>query len=701
VRRLIAPRNLAAAAFALGLLGLGIALAGSTLRVVWWLWSSVPVADQWATMADILRVLDGSYQWGNLLAQHNEHRILLPRLVFYLDGLLLKAEGKSLLALAIAIQLAHVLLLWRLAVRAIAPTRAQSIALLGVLLGCGFSAQQLENFTWGFQIQFVGVLLLMTMALAALARGAEQEWRSGRPWLLAIISSLAATFTMAGGILVWPILVASALRLGLKWRGVVATAVIGLAAIMFYLWGYRSPPQESDPLAAATQAQRVFAYLTVYLGHPAKQWGVEAAGVLGAVGLVGAIILSLRLAVERRWAPPAEVALAGTMLVGLGTGVLTALGRLHAPLTQALSDRYGTPATIFWLALILVAWSAARRMGRPALVVGAQGAGIALLLAIGLQQRAMVSTYVGFGEKRQIGAMALVTGVADAPSIAELHPLPRIPLRFAPHLRDRGLSLFAGEYPHDLMGRKLNDRLAVTEPAACRGAFELAQRVDGAPGLRVAGWAAEAKGRRAITWIVIADREGLIVGLAHGGMRERHLGVLPGAPVGDAYWVGFVSGDPWPVTAYALVGGTVACPLGARDVVRTDAGPAPIPVERSAAPPGDLPPPEGFIDYVARQDGMLIVHAWAMFRGDPGTRAIEFYGDLPAAAVEARSTSRPDLEMAFADMRMRYAGFEMRLVFHGAPAPDPSSVKLCLISRDSAGRFMLPGAPGSAVGCAR
>ena len=76
-----------------------------TLRAVVPLWSPLPWFDEWATV-ELIR----SWQSGEssalqiLFAQHNEHRILVPRLVFFADDLLFAGEGHLSLAAIVLVR---------------------------------------------------------------------------------------------------------------------------------------------------------------------------------------------------------------------------------------------------------------------------------------------------------------------------------------------------------------------------------------------------------------------------------------------------------------------------------------------------------------------------------------------------------------------------------------------------------------------
>ena len=66
--------------------GLALFIAVDTLRAIVSLWSPLPWFDEWATVNLISAWQKGDMTAAQVLfSQHNEHRILVPRLVFFID----------------------------------------------------------------------------------------------------------------------------------------------------------------------------------------------------------------------------------------------------------------------------------------------------------------------------------------------------------------------------------------------------------------------------------------------------------------------------------------------------------------------------------------------------------------------------------------------------------------------------------------
>ena len=215
-------------AFAAGFVvvfAVGVALG---LRVMVDGYSPVPFADFWAQFPFIERSVRGDFGLGDLWAQHNEHRIALARIQFLLDYRFLDGTNVFLFA---SIAASCLLLAATFAVAVWLDTRDWLLA-LGMLAVAGtatMSPAGIENLTWAFQVQFVQVFLFAALAILAVVVAARSEATSRQAGLTAAaaLAAIAATYSMANGFLVWPIVVALAVVLHLKVRVAGALALVG------------------------------------------------------------------------------------------------------------------------------------------------------------------------------------------------------------------------------------------------------------------------------------------------------------------------------------------------------------------------------------------------------------------------------------------------------------------------------------------
>ncbi|QDM28188.1 hypothetical protein FNL56_20180 [Tardiphaga sp. vice304] len=178
---------------------LGLIVFGAKILFIRYFGSAVPYWDQWDAEADILykAYLNSNLSWSALFAPHNEHRILLTRLLslllFELDGgwdpILQMMVNAGLHVVAIVL---IVLALQRI----LGPGQLVSLVAFSAvlfLLPIGW-----ENLLAGFQSQFYLLLIFTILALSGLAVAPA----FGARWWISVAYAIAAFFSMASGALI-------------------------------------------------------------------------------------------------------------------------------------------------------------------------------------------------------------------------------------------------------------------------------------------------------------------------------------------------------------------------------------------------------------------------------------------------------------------------------------------------------------------
>jgi hypothetical protein len=140
------------------------------LLIIWCVFKygmNVPFMDQW-TIVDLLKLAsEGNLNLSHLSMQHNEHRIILPKLIFLALGFV--SKWNTLLEMLFGILLISAVFFHRINENALEGFLQNNrtiprIALLvsGFLL---FSLSQHENWLWGFQVTFFLVQALFALSV--------------------------------------------------------------------------------------------------------------------------------------------------------------------------------------------------------------------------------------------------------------------------------------------------------------------------------------------------------------------------------------------------------------------------------------------------------------------------------------------------------------------------------------------------------
>ncbi|MBN2235018.1 MAG: hypothetical protein JW706_07700, partial [Opitutales bacterium] len=314
--------------------------------------------DQWDNQSAYLAYnakRGGWLRW--LFALHNEHRITIPRLLILADAHVFGGSNRFLVLSILSVQGLCAWLGVRLAGRYVSRSGIVFPLLVAFVAILCFAACQMENFTWGFQIQFVLVFVIGLLAFY-LGRSPDGKCPAGRMrYMLALVAGVAACLSMANGLLVLPVLGVVVWLAGGGWGRVFAAWSLG--AIMG--WWHLSSVQEPFHLDALSSwsiddLSSMANYLLVYLGNPVRGDSLVLGRVLAFFALVWNSIVFARLVIGRRKDPVAWV-FVGMILFVLGSALLTAVGRHELSMLQATSGRYSTPAVHFWMHTgLLAAW---------------------------------------------------------------------------------------------------------------------------------------------------------------------------------------------------------------------------------------------------------------------------------------------------------------------------------------------------------
>jgi hypothetical protein len=549
---------------------IGAFVALRTLWMVVTCWDPLPFGDQWSEI-----ITGRPVTWSWLYSQHMEHRILLPRLVFLADRWLAGETNRINYAVNFAIPAGLALLMFLVSRGAGARDRWARVWAAGVCLSLLLWAGQYQNFVWGFQVQFFGVVLAAAAVFAVLALRPDSAWTLA--WV--VLLEFAAAYTLASGVLAGFLAIALAVVLGRSRWFVGALVAAALVVLASYLVGYVTPPESSDPLGAWHHVGGIAVYFLVALGAPVGNLlllharfgvGFTACAVAGLLGLYVFVRMAWTMARECRAVQPHQGMLMTLAAFVVCMLLITAAGRYVKGLESALVSRYTTPAVTFWCSIVLVLPGRAARGG---VVPGAvMGWVFPLVLLMGLSEGDNVALARNWVALREEAAPAFLAGVADVDLFKKVYAVEpdgvlagSAAARWEPALKAARSSVFAQEWA-GWLGTKLAAHVAGMDTSLCDGAMEQALQVQDKPlpGWRVVGWASRKDGT-AVQRLVLVDAQGVVVGYGTGGVDLALLGLpaLKQGPRDQHAWIGdFGGGGPSGIMAVALIGSEpIGCSL--------------------------------------------------------------------------------------------------------------------------------------------
>jgi hypothetical protein len=534
-----------------------LALLAWTTHAVFLAYSPTPFVDQWATYWEYREVLANGITLKYLLSQHNEHRILFPRLLFLVD--LHWLSGRNIINLVVIglIQLLGAAFYINVA-RSPRPGLLRVLG-LAVALGLMVSLGQWENLFWGFQVQFVGVYVAGAWSIYLFLRSDADPDHPRLRLIGAALLLVVATFTMANGVFAGLAAFAVALATGRRVRTWLTAGLLTLILVAIYLHGYHPIAEHSPPSLALAHPADFLSYVLMYLGNVwllARHWHAVTAGLLG-VGLTLAMItVTLRSA---RNDVARSTLLAIALFIAIGAAA-TALGRLSFGIGQSLSSRYVTPTGHFWAAQALF-WAItaeAKGSGRFKLL-SATALMLALLLLLPVQvlgRQGLLNTR----ERVLLGSSALIGGAKDADAIGGLYTVDGVRDLY-PFMRQQRLSIFADD-AGPAIGSAFHPVLAPSD--RCRGSFdEVKPATDKSAFERAYGWSWDNVARAPFARVILTDSGGRVIGIGFSGLgRPDVRDALHSRRALYAGWISSAPATPGLTSAYGMLQDGHACFVG-------------------------------------------------------------------------------------------------------------------------------------------
>ena len=535
-----------------------------SLYIVVTTYSSLPYWDGWRQIevaANGASPVSPSWLW----QQHNEHRLVLPKLFLAVDLQLFGARQAFMLASIFAIQLMHFgLLSWSM--RALGNWNGVLWRTgTGLAAFCLFCPTQWENFVWGFQVCFILPSFFATASFVALVRystelqGASEKRPSPRFLIVSMLCAFAAAYSLANGSLLWPVLVTAAICLRLGRNAVLSLAMTGAVSTALYLYHYSRPVGHANPTASLKTPIKLLEYCWTYFSASWPSYIREQRFIW--LGLLLLLAPALPYVLKfRMFAAQLLMAMSYCLL----TSLVTASARINFGVSQATAPRYQTIALQFWccLGLLLLggAFSARPRVKHLFLAVQV------CLLAIFAEGAASATNPLGAAVEHAVAqkaaAAALLTGVADPFSLSAAYPEKEMFAKTVPYMRAKRLSAFSDPLAL-LLGKGMDSVFPRAGPAACSGALEAVVPVANSyygpglgPGVRILGWAWDEKRNDLPTAIVVTTNDE-IAGVGTSGKwrpsrSDGFIAFAPELPAGAS------------ANVYAIVGGSTkaACQIG-------------------------------------------------------------------------------------------------------------------------------------------
>jgi hypothetical protein len=327
-------------------------------------WINIPIWDEWDTPGTaLLHYAQGALTWGDLFAQHNESRKVVPRLfhiaIASVAGWDVR-QGMALTFLCTCAASAYALSYLR---------RRASLSLFQVLVPWLlinlflFAPSQYENFLSGFAFEILIPFLCLFGCCAINLSRWPLPLKTACNSLLALIS----TYTFAHGMLLWAFAIpiptreerSRKARFFLPCYGVYAA--IGIISVASYFASYRRP-EIFPPSATLVQSGQVLEFIVVWLGAVVRSPLVNPrlSGSLASLLITAAVIGTFMVLRKNRERWTTYYPWLLLLAFALSSGAVTAIGRVNIGIDGVFNTlfngfsgmRYNATALFAYVAVI-------------------------------------------------------------------------------------------------------------------------------------------------------------------------------------------------------------------------------------------------------------------------------------------------------------------------------------------------------------
>jgi hypothetical protein len=418
---------------------------------------------------------------------------------------------------------------------------------LGIrLIGIGFlllvflPTQQIHNFIIGWNNAIVTTIWFTLLALYLLVKSIEMAEAAKRSVILfvcALLSGILATYSMANGLLIWPIMLLVCTRFR-EWPRAIIVTLVGIIMITTYLWNFQRTGLLLD---AARQPALLLQYLIAFLGNIITP-SLGMAVLVGTLGILLVLYHFVRQGCHSDRDSPTVWFLLGVCLFCIGTAGLTSLGRFGfgaelgvqptMSAAGALKLRYYSFVSLLWAALLvlgfivfklhskMVSRNAWLCIDAAALIVAVSVCGSAYLLGP-TTDWLMLNRH----DRLERAATAIVAGAPDQVALQYIYPYSNIDIRpSVSYLASHRLSLFHSyvdyflyQEAHAALHKPLIEGMKL-DGKWCAGRIDEISKVadeghSGATWNEVSGWTVDRELQRSVDGVLFADEEGGLAGI--------------------------------------------------------------------------------------------------------------------------------------------------------------------------------------------
>jgi len=319
---------------------------------------NVPFYDEWDTPGlALLKSAQGQLNFDYLIGQHNESRLLFPRLILiplaYLTNWNIKYEMMLTFLLACLISFN----IYKLSQISLSVSKSKLLIYLSLVNLLIFSPIQFENWLWGIQVITMIPIACLTTNLVILFYNSNLILSV----LICSLLSTVSTFSYANGLLCWiiilPMIILHLWREKNTWKQKIlyflVPLIIFITNLYFYFYKYHKPTYHPKFSEALLHPLKALSYFVAFLGFPLGFQDKIASQIVGSLLIIFCTLMLVKfLNYSNSKTLPKFLPWIAISCYSLFNAIIVTLGRVGFGVNQALTSRYTTFSLYLIIGLI-------------------------------------------------------------------------------------------------------------------------------------------------------------------------------------------------------------------------------------------------------------------------------------------------------------------------------------------------------------
>jgi hypothetical protein len=399
---------------------------------------NVPFWDEWELVL-LLKTPPSLSTMDYLWSQHNEHRIVFPRLVLFSLARATRFNVVAPIYFDLLLASFSLLGLWFIYQK----LGESSVWLFVPVSWFIFNLGHWENILCGWQVSFYLAVAASIWALYLLSRSSTVSLSTA----LAVFCGLVGSFSLSSGLLIWPVGLVYLINVRAKVMQTLSWGLLGTLTVIAYLWGFTLEITHLPaPTVVLSQPVKTVEFFLAHVGAPLGTDRLYWSAIVGAT-LLGLFGFGLWSEIKQNQMIARGTAVAAALvLFSLLSSAAVTLGRSGLGMESALVSRYKTFSILGVIGLYMILVRRAARGNRPR----SRGALVSLVLFLalataGVSQATKQGLAMGRmlrSERIEMQKILLNFDREPDEALAKLYPNVSLLRERATFLRDRGLSVF-------------------------------------------------------------------------------------------------------------------------------------------------------------------------------------------------------------------------------------------------------------------